>query len=184
MTGNIAALRYAKALFNLAKSAGPQAMETYGRELGLMVDALGASPDLRQVFRSPAFSAEEKKAVLRDIGKLVGISSAATQNFLNLLTDKGRLGSLEDIFSAYSALLDDFQGVIRGELFTAIELPESRREEILERLAQKLGRKPALDFEVDDAIIGGVILKIGDKVLDASLRAQLTLLKDQIKRGE
>lgn len=181
MTGNIVARRYAKALFALGVKE--KAADTFGKDLDGLASAMNASPDLLKLFKSPSFNTQEKKAVLKDVvGKLS--MAPLSVNFLSVLADKGRLDCLPDIQKTYSELLDGVSGVVRGKLTTAMALPADRQKDIKSKLEKKSGQKLVLDFGVEPAILGGVVLRVGDKVLDASLRAQLQLLKEQIKRGE
>jgi len=110
--------------------------------------------------------------------------SQVVRNFSMLLADKNRLAYLPDIGSVYAMLLDEAQGIMRGKVLTAVALPEKRQGEIKQKLEKQTGRKLVLGYDVDPGIIGGLVLQIGDKVLDASLKAQLSKMKEQIKRGE
>jgi F-type H+-transporting ATPase subunit delta len=74
--------------------------------------------------------------------------------------------------------------VLRGKLVTAVKLADNVQKNVVDKLEKQSGQKVVLDYEVDKDIIGGLMLKIGDKVLDASIRAQLQILKENIKRGE
>jgi F-type H+-transporting ATPase subunit delta len=136
-----------------------------------------------RVFANPIFVASEKMAVLD--GVLAGLPvSPMVKNFLGLLAEKERLSFLPDIAAYYRTLLDESQGVVRGRLVTAVSLAGARQDQIKSKLEAQTGKKLVLDFAVDPDILGGVTLKVGDKVLDASLRAQLQILKEQIKRGD
>lgn len=183
MTGNIVARRYAKALFAFAEKQGAAQLEAYGRELAQVAGVLAEAPDATRFFKSPVFSAEEKKAVLGRLLEKVAVSPAM-KNFCDLLADKGRLPHLPDIAFVYGKLLDEKQGVVRGRLVTAVPLAEGKQGEIKSRLQAQAGRRLELEYGVDPEILGGVVLRVGDKVLDASLRAQLEMLKVTIKRGE
>jgi len=183
LTGNIVARRYAKALFSLAKKAGKKSLAEYGKDLEAFAGVLEASPDLLKVFANPLISAETKKAVLAGVvGKLT--LKPIVANFLSLLADKERLSSVLEVSAYYRILLDESEGVMRGQFVTAYALSEPRQDQIKSKLEKQSGKKLVLSFAVDPAILGGVLLKVGDKVLDASLRAQLEILKEQIKRGE
>ena len=81
-------------------------------------------------------------------------------------------------------MLDHLAGIVKSELITAIELAPERQEEIQKSLEAKAGRKLAMNFSVDPSIIGGLILKIDDRALDGSLRAQINVLRENMKRGE
>ena len=81
-------------------------------------------------------------------------------------------------------MLDQLEGLVRSELVTAVELSKERQDKIKSQLESQTGKKLAMEFSVDQSIIGGIILKVDDKALDGSLRAQINILKDNIKRGE
>ena len=81
-------------------------------------------------------------------------------------------------------MLDDASGIVSGKLVTAVALSDSRKVELKERLEKQTGKKLVLDYATNAEILGGLVLQIGDSVLDASLRAQLNILKETIKRGE
>lgn len=183
MIGNIVARRYARALFSIGKKAGAKELDSFGQELASLAQAIEGSPELGKIFRNPIFSHEEKRAIISKV--LDGIKVSATiRNFCFLLAEKNRLALIPDIQAFYNILLDAEQGVVRGELVTAIELPKSKRDEVKSQLEKQANQKLILDFSVNKGILGGVMLKIGDQVLDASLRAQLGILKENIKRGE
>lgn len=183
MTGNIIARRYAQALFALGKKTGLPELEDYAASLADMRFALTASGDLARVFDSPVFTTEEKKKVIEALAKKFGVKGAIL-NFWRLLADKNRLAELPAITAVFGEMLDAEKGILRGALFTAIELAPEKQAEVTGQLEKKAKRALALEFGVDPEILGGVVLKLGDRVLDASLRAQLSILKDTIKKGE
>jgi F-type H+-transporting ATPase subunit delta len=181
LTGNIVARRYAKALFSLGVKE--KAADTFGKDLEGLAGAMKASPELLKLFSSPSFNVQEKKSVLKEVVAKMDMAPLSV-NFLSVLADKGRLDCIPDIQKTFAELLDETSGVVRGKLTTAMELQAKRQQDIKSKLEKKSGKKLVLDFAVDTAILGGIVLQVGDKVLDASLRAQLQLLKEQIKRGE
>ena len=184
MTGNIVARRYAKALFAVALAdSDKDAKVKYGEDLNRLAELLENAPELIKIFRNPIFSVEEKKGVIVKILEKV-VPSSIIQNFCLLLADKNRLAFLPEINAVYGALLDSAQGVLRGKLVTAVKLSDAVQKNVVEKLEKESGQKVILDCEVDQEIIGGLMLKIGDRVLDASIRAQLQILKENIKRGE
>ncbi len=183
MSGNIVARRYAKALFTVGQKQGAAELETYGKQLAELAGALAESPEAMRFFRNPVFSVEEKKAVLVQITEKLGLTKLLA-NFVNLLADKSRLVSLPEIAADFGAMLDEQNGVVSGKLVTAVALSDARKVELKERLEKQTGKKLVLDFDTNTEILGGVVLQIGDSVLDASLRAQLNILKETIKRGE
>ncbi len=183
MIGNVVARRYAQALFSLGKKQGIKELEAYGADLSAVASALKDAPELLRVFKNPLFGAAEKKAI---IAKLLEKTQAqpVSVNFFKLLADKDRLGLVPEIDAYFASLLDVEKGVVRGSLTTAVGLDAPRRKKVKTALEKQSGKSLVLEFDTDPAILGGVVLKVGDKVLDASLRAQLEMLKENIKRGE
>lgn len=184
MTGNIVARRYAKALFAVAQTQSDKgAMAQYGDDLAKLAGLLENAPELTKIFRNPIFGVEEKRGVITKILDKVA-PCAMVRNFCLLLADKNRLSFLPEINASYGTLLDSAQGVLRGKLVTAVKLSDVVQKNVVDKLQRESGQKVVLDYEVDQEIIGGLMLKIGDKILDASIRAQLQILKENIKRGE
>lgn len=183
MTDSVVARRYANALFALGKKSGKKELEKHGASLEQLDNLLALSPELDKVFKSPVVSATEKKHVLGKLLDSIGADQTMA-NFCLLLADKGRLPSLRHITTYYGTLLDAEKGIIRGRLLTAVPLDAKKQGQLKSLLEKKAGKSIELAFDVDKSILGGVVLKVGDKVLDASLRAQLAILRDTIKRGE
>ena len=183
MTGNVVSRRYAKALFAIGAAKGEADQKTYGDQLVALGASLESAPDAMTFFRNPAFSADEKKAVMNQMIEKISVDPMV-KNFCDLLADKGRVEMLPAIASDYKAMLDAVIGVLTGELITVSEINEERKSAIKARLEEQAGKKLELDFGTDKDILGGLVLKIGDKVMDASLKAQLQILKENIKRGE
>jgi F-type H+-transporting ATPase subunit delta len=181
--GNVVARRYASALFALGREAGMAELERYGVTLNALGDAVKDSRRLADVFRNPVLSGEEKKQVVLSLLKTIG-GGPVERHFCELLADKDRLSLLSAIAADYAAMLDAAKGLSRGVLTTAVVLDDSRKASIAAQLESQTGRKLDLVYAVDPAILGGIVLKIGDTVLDASLRAQLDNLRESIKRGE
>ena len=183
MIGNVVSRRYASALFALGREAGEKEMERYAATLNALGEAVEESRTLADAFRNPVLSVEEKQTVVLALLEKAG-GGTMERRFCELLADKGRLPLLSAIAADYGALLDKARGICRGVLTTAIELDAKRKAEIKARLDSHTGRTLELEWAVDPAVLGGLVLKLGDTVLDASLRAQLDNLRDSIKRGE
>jgi F-type H+-transporting ATPase subunit delta len=103
---------------------------------------------------------------------------------LKLLFDKGRFGFLGAINEFYQKLADDLKGVARASLVSANELSSEAVEKIRKALSKKTGKDIVLDIKTDPALIGGVVTKIGDLVLDGSIKTQLLNMRESLKRGE
>ena len=145
---------------------------------------MAISPALERMFKSPVITVAEKHALADQLLDKAG-ADLTVKNFCRLLADKGRLAALPAIAGCYGELLDAEKGILRGTVITAVKLDAEKQKKLKAGLEKKAGKKKLeLEFNVDKSILGGLMLKVGDRVLDASLRAQLTILRDTIKRGE
>ena len=191
MIGNVVSRRYAAALFSLGKEAGMAELERYGASLSALGEAVEKTPKLAEAFRNPVLSSEEKKKVVLALLDVAGVGAKPAgdeepveKRFCALLADKGRLDLLPAIAADFGVMLDDACGISRGVVTTAVELDEEHMDSIKKTLESQTGRKLVLEFVIDPSIIGGIVLRVGDSVYDASLRAQLDNLRESIKRGE
>ncbi|MCF8039344.1 MAG: F0F1 ATP synthase subunit delta [Desulfohalobiaceae bacterium] len=182
MKEQVIAKRYARALFALGQEQGDEELNRYGRELSQIASVIEASPHLLKILKNPIIKTGDKKGILRKIMQKLEVGTTI-QNFCLFLADKERLGNFPDIQHTYSSLLDARSGVLRGKLITAIELAKARQDKVTKQLEGQLSQKLVLEYEANKDILGGLVLKVGDKIYDASLRAQLDQLKEQIKKG-
>ena len=183
MINTVVARRYANAIFALGKKDGDKALNARGECLAALNELLSQIPQLDLALKSPVVAVDEKKAVLDKLLKQLK-ADTTLRNFCFLLADKERLAFLGDIAVRYGKLLDEAKGIIRGQCITAVELPGDKKAELVKTLRAKAGKEIDLTFAVDKDILGGMVLKMGDRVLDASLRAQLAILRENFKRGE
>lgn len=183
MIDTVVARRYANAIFALGKKDGDAALSSRGQCLAAIGEMLASAPGLDLTLKSPVIGVEEKKAIL---GKVLGKLNAdqTMRNFCFLLADKERLVFLGEIAAWYGKLLDEAKGIIRGQCITAVKLSADKKSKLKDALQKKAGTDIELTFAVDKDILGGMVLKLGDRVLDASLRAQLGILRETFKRGE
>jgi F-type H+-transporting ATPase subunit delta len=183
--------RYSRALFSFIKEAGIDRLREYNHLLSDLSMTVDGSPELSSLLDSPIFSGEEKKAIfhklLDDItGKTLSSEDdgRTIYNFCNMLIDNERIGLLHEIAVGFTYRLHAEEGIESCELTTAIELVQDKRGAVQSQIEAALKRKINLNFSVDPEILGGVRLRIGDRLVDASLRTQLNILKDTIKQGE
>jgi F-type H+-transporting ATPase subunit delta len=101
-----------------------------------------------------------------------------------LLFDKGRIGFLPYISEFYQKLADELKGIARASLVSATELPDKTIEKIREALSKKTGKEVILEVEQDPELIGGIVTRIGDLILDGSIRTQLVTMRESLKKGE
>lgn len=157
--------------------------ERYGRDLQEFAGFCNQHRDFKEAITNRVFSIEERKGVLHQVLEKSDISGLV-KNFLNLLLDKNRIGAIEDISRYYGKLTDDISNIARAEIVAPQPLKmetQNKLEKVLEAFTSK---KVKLEVREDKGLIGGVIVKIGDLVLDGSVKAQLDGLKESLKRGE
>jgi F-type H+-transporting ATPase subunit delta len=181
VTNSIVAKRYAKALLELGRDDGN--LEKYGQELSDMVGLLDESPELEQVLSNPGFELEDRKAVLAQILEKTS-PSPMVANFYKLLMDRKRIGEIRGIESVYSKLIDDARGITRAEITSASALKDEEIQKLKDSLKAVAGREVQIEVNEDPSLIGGLKARIGDLVLDGSVKTQLESLKDSLRRGE
>ena len=164
---------YAQALFGAAEGAGSVAQ--VGREMGEFVTGLAASSALRHVLFDPQVDAAAKSRVL------AGVAQGATPlvaNVLQLLLERGRLDIVEDVRAQYDVLEAAQADVVRVEVKSAAELSAATREKIGARVQELTGRHVEVSSSVDAALLGGLVMRVGDVVVDGSVRGRI----DQLRR--
>jgi F-type H+-transporting ATPase subunit delta len=173
--------RYARALFSLGREDG--SYDQYGRELKEFTAFYREHKDFEQAITNPVFAIEDRKEVLKVVLDKSGFSGLV-KNFLNLLLDKNRIGAIEAITEHYTHLTDEISNIAHAEIISARPLREETLDRMVKSLAGFTSRDIKPDVKEDPEIIGGVIVKIGDLVLDGSIKAQLEGLKESFRRGE
>lgn len=161
---------YAEALMSLAKSG--DLTEKLGDDMRSLLSLLQGSEDLRQFLSSPIAKDDQKKAVLRQIA---GDSlHPYTVNFLMLLVDRRRIVVLDGICQQYLALLRELNQTVLAEVTSAVALTEAQQQSVKDKVTAMTGaRQVELATSIDPELLGGVIIKVGSQVVDASLRGQL-----------
>ena len=170
--------RYAAALFELAREA--KAVDAIGADLAQFDAMVASQPDLERFVRSPVFSSEEQVKALEPILAKVGITGLSA-NFLKLVAAKRRLFAVRDMVRAYKALVDESAGVVRAQVTVAEAPSEKVLGDIKQALKEVAGDKVEVDVKVDPGIIGGIVVKLGSKMVDASLRTKLNGIRTAMK---
>jgi len=170
--------RYASALFELASEE--KATEEVGRQLGAFGAAIDQSEDLNRLVRSPVFSSEDQVSALTAVAGELGVNGT-TLNFLKLAAKNRRLSAVPEMIKAYATLLSQSKGEIAGEVTSAEPLTDSQLSDLKAALKSSLGRDVALSTRVDSAILGGLIVKVGSRMMDNSLKTKLQNLKIAMK---
>ena len=162
--------RYATAVFELALEE--KALDALARDFATLRELLGASEDFVRLVRSPVLTRDEQSKALEAI--LANASAhALTRKLVLLLAQKRRLFALGDIIRAFDALLARHRGEIAATVTSARALNSDETAELKRILKEKLGREPLLETKVDPKILGGLILKVGSRMIDSSIRTKL-----------
>jgi F-type H+-transporting ATPase subunit delta len=170
--------RYASALFELAKSA--KSVDEVSADLDGFARILQGSDDLQRLVRSPVFGADEQTAALGavlDKAKIGGL----TGNFVRLVARNRRLFALEDMVTAFRALAAADRGEITARVTSAQELKPAQVKSLQTALKSVTGKTVTLDQSVDPSILGGLIVKVGSRMIDTSLKTKLNSLKFRMK---
>jgi len=175
------ARRYAKALLLIGKEDGKA--ESYKEELDGFANLLSREKELDQAICNPLYDSNGRKSVLRAVIEKIGFSTVMT-SFLLLLFDKGRIGFISDINDFYQKLADELKGVARASLVSATKISSGTIEKIRKTLSKKTGKDIILEVEQDPGLIGGIVTRMGDLVLDGSIKTQLLNMRESLKRGE
>jgi F-type H+-transporting ATPase subunit delta len=170
-----AAKRYARAIFELATEEGQ--VDEWARRLAVVRDVLG-HPDARAVLANPSIPVQRRQEVAAAmVERHAGREGA---NLVKLLVAARRTGDLDGVIDEYQLLVDEAAGRIRATATTAVPLERTDADQLEASLARRLGRDVRLSTLVDPAIIGGLVLRIGDHVMDASVATRLQQLRRRL----
>ena len=169
---------YSRALWEAAE--GQDKVDVVREQVGAFADALDETRDLAVFFFSPYFSTEEKK---EGLGKVLDGAEDIVTNFLELLIEKHRMPAIYRIRRAYDALWEDANKLLPVEVTSAIELDSQTVENIGDAIGERTGRRVQLESKVDPDILGGIVLRVGDRILDASIANRLESLRKQVARS-
>ena len=170
--------RYANALFELAD--GAKQLDAVAADLGQLRSMIESSADLRRLIGSPIIArADQSRAMLAlsDIAKF----GALTRNFIGVVAEKRRLRALPQMISAFLAELARRRGETTAEIISAVPLSAAQLDKIGETLRGIVGRKIAIDARVDQEILGGLVVKVGSRMFDSSVRTKLQRLQLAMK---
>jgi F-type H+-transporting ATPase subunit delta len=169
-----AARRYAEAAFEIGRS--DDTLERWERDLVRLSDAL-ASEELRALVEHPAVAYADKERVLR---RVVGDVSPEALNLVLLMVRRGRPGAIERMVERFAELVRRHRGVALAEVRTALPLEDVQRTAVVERLHELTGDEIEINEVVDESLIGGITVRIGDRLYDASVRNRLERLRARL----
>lgn len=178
MSSNAVARRYARALADLASELGT--LDPVAKDLEAFGSAVISHGDLSAALGNPSFTRAERKSVVEAVVGQLKLG-ATTRNFLFLLVDNDRIGGFTEILSAFRAAWDERSGRVRAHVTSASKLDQKTLDTLKEQVAKLTSATEViLAADVDPSLIGGIVTRVGDKVLDGSIRTQLNTLRTRL----
>jgi F-type H+-transporting ATPase subunit delta len=175
--GGLAA-RYAAALFDLADEK--KQLDQVAADLGSLKTAIADSSDLRRLIRSPVLSRADQSRALAAVLEKAG-SADLVRRFVGLVAQNRRLFVLPDMIDAYLSQLAERRGEVTAEVVSARPLSDAQRDAVAQALRKAVGGKVAVDSRVDPTLIGGLVVKVGSRLIDSSLRTKLQRIQHAMK---
>ncbi len=170
------ARRYAQALYEIAQTNNT--LETIEQELKGVAEAVEGTRELQKILYHPQVLAGDKKNLLKTL--FADKVSAETMKFLGLIVDKRRENYLAGISAEFSALANEARGKVAAEVITAVQVSEEQKQELVKVASRLAGKEVEPTFAVDASLVGGVIVKIGSKVIDGSIKTRLATLQSRL----
>ncbi len=178
MINTTLAKRYANALVEIGVEKN--ALDRYAKELATLAELMETSKDFRELLINPVFTKEDKKRIASTILNKLG-TDLMVVNFIHLLIDRKRIDQLPGIEKAFRDKVDEIRGITRGEVTSAVKLAEKELGRVTGALSKISGKQVVLTAKVDPSLIGGLVAKVGDMVLDGTIRTQLNQLKESLR---
>jgi len=172
MSGSRAAIRYAKAVLSLATDQ--KSAEAVNSDMKLITNTIAQSEDLNQMLQSPVVRSSDKKAVLTSVFKNANV---ATVNLIDTLISNKRLALLNDVSASYTQLYDQMRGSQVASVTTAVPLTDDLKTKVLAKVKELTGKEAEVENIIDESILGGFILRVGDIQYNASIANKLDKLK-------
>ena len=170
--------RYAGALFDLAKEHN--LLDQVQADLSGLKGLLSESADLTRLIESPAISKDEQVGAITAVARKAG-ASELTIRFLGLLSEKRRAFALPQIIDAYGSLLSDEKGEVQADVISAIALSQEQADDMKQKISQSVGKTVDMTLRVDPSLLGGLVVRVGSRMIDASLKTKLHQLELAMK---
>ena len=170
--------RYASAVFDLAKEAGE--LDKLESDVNAFNDALVESPDLRDLISNPVYSRSEQSSAIGAIAEKLGVSETMA-NTLRLMASKRRLFVVPQLGRALLAMIREHKGEVIADVSTARELSDDQQAKLAATLKSSVGKDVKMNVTVDESLIGGLIVRVGSKMIDTSVRSKLAALQNTMK---
>ena len=170
--------RYASALFGLARDE--RQIDAVGQGLGLLAQALVDSREFAELVSSPLIGREETAKAFDAVSKQLSLDTITT-NFLGVLAKNGRKNQLQNVIRAFRRLSAEHRGETTAEVVTAHPLKDDQLNALKAQLRARAGRDVAIETRIDPEILGGIVVKMGSQMIDASIRTKLNRLAEAMK---
>lgn len=170
--------RYATAVFEIVKENNElNALESNLDDLSA---AIADSPELRDLLASPAYSRAEQQAAITAVAEKMGLTTVL-RNTLGLMASKRRLFVVPHMITRLRAMIADAKGEVTADVTSAIELSAAQRKQLADTIKSKFGKDVKINTTVDESLIGGLVVKVGSKMIDTSIRSKLNSLQNAMK---
>lgn len=174
------ASRFARAIADILNT--PEAADDAVQKLRAFAEVQNSSPDLQSILASPAVPARKKRAAVGRFADMLGFSPIL-KNFLNVLIDHRRTAMLGEILDALEKHLDERRGIVRAKVKSARPLDDTQRRQLEAALARETGKQVFGQYAVDEALIGGLVARVGSRMYDGSVRGQLQAMRSRLVRS-
>ncbi|MEN9061465.1 MULTISPECIES: F0F1 ATP synthase subunit delta [Ponticoccus] len=170
--------RYATAVFEIVKENNElAALESNLDDLSA---AIADSPELRDLLANPAYSRAEQQAAITAVAEKMGLTTVL-RNTLGLMASKRRLFVVPHMVTRLRAMIADAKGEVTAEVTSATELSAAQRQQLADTIKSKFGKDVKINTTVDESLIGGLVVKVGSKMIDTSIRSKLNSLQNAMK---
>lgn len=171
---SLVAQRYAKALIEAAQDA--KALDAVEKDAHELLAMLADSSDLQMLVSSPVYKGDAQQAVMQDIAKKAKFNKITT-NFLGVISQNGRMDIIADILGAFVAKLSDMQGKVSASVEVAQDLTKTQITALEKALSKSIGKDVAVDVSVNQDLLGGMVVTVGSKMFDSSVKRKLEMLQ-------
>ncbi len=175
------AKRYVSALIDLAENAGR--LKDVEKDFGAIRTLIDESPEFRLLILSPALGKDRQAVAVQAVSKKAGFHKL-TQNFLGVIAQNGRLNALPAMLETFTVMLAERRGEIRAQIETAFALTSAQEKALSESIAATVGKKVSLDVSVNADLIGGMVVRVGSRMIDNSVKRRLERLRMSMRDPE
>jgi F-type H+-transporting ATPase subunit delta len=172
--GHVLGSRYASSFIGVAAQSG--AIASIEKDMATLQSSLGASKELQSLLDSPVYSKDAQLNAMQEIARKAGFHQL-TINFLGVLTTNGRLGILPAILFAFFREMERRHGVVEAKVVSAFPLTESQQKNLIDNLSKSTGKSVRLDLQIDKSLLGGMVVTVGSRMVDDSIKTRLNQLK-------